>query len=256
MLHKALLWLSIVVASPLIAEPSPPLNEILKEIDARQRGKNDFRFRVTVDSKDQQGKSKVTAIDVYRRDVSNKTVILITQPKVEAGRGYLEVERNLFFYDVQVGRWSRQTKRDAVQDTSFRISDFDASSFLRDYHATYVGDEKLGKLECYRLRLTAKPEADVEAPIMEIWVDKKGHSILKRQEIGTTGKVMRTSYYPHYSCFNGKAEDGGALCLADRILSFDEVEKGKSVKMEFNDFQIVPLEDSIFTKPWLEARSR
>ncbi len=230
--------------------------KILKDVDTRRKAKMDFRFRAQIDSREPSGHNRAMAVEVYRRDAANKTVILVTAPKVEAGRGYLESDRNLFFYDLQVGRWNRQTKRDTFEESSFRISDFSAAAFIRDYTAEFVGEEKLGELECLGLKLTSKPGADVEAPIMDLWVDKEGSTVLKRQEFGTAGKVMRTAYYPHYACFKSKADDGGPLCVPDIMHTFDGLVKGKTTKLEFADFQIGNLEDNIFTKAWLEARSR
>ena len=62
---------------------------------------------------------------VYRRDADNKFIILFTKPKEEAGKGYLKIDKNLWMYDPNTGKWERRTERERIAGTNSRREDFD-----------------------------------------------------------------------------------------------------------------------------------
>jgi hypothetical protein len=50
-------------------------------------------------------------------------------------------------------------------------------------------------------------------------------------------------------------EEGGGVRAAPNPV-FDEVEKGKSTTVVLQDWKLDSLDDSMFTKAWLESKSR
>ena len=118
-----------------------------------------------------------------------------------------------------------------------------------------MGEEKLGAFASYHLELTAKPDIDVAYPLLHLWVDKTTHNTLKRQEYALSGRLMRTSYYPKWNKLY--SEDKKAeVYFPHEIRMFDEVEKGNSTTVVIRQVELKKLDLNIFTKAWLESKSR
>jgi hypothetical protein len=66
---------------------------------------------------------------------------------------------------------------------------------------------------------------------------------------------LRTTLYPEYTKKFSPSKKADVY-VAKQILIFDEVEKGKNTTIVLREVALDPLEDSIFTKAWLESKSR
>jgi hypothetical protein len=121
--------------------------------------------------------------------------------------------------------------------------------------AKWIGDEKLGAFEVHHLELKAKENADVAFPVLNLWVDKNTGNTLKQQELALSGRLMRTSYYPKWNKLFSPSKKAD-VWFPGEIRIFDEVEKGNRTTVLIRTVELESLEDSIFTKAWLEARSR
>jgi outer membrane lipoprotein-sorting protein len=241
---------------PAHAAPSAAdLTKILQTVDDRQRNSGDYAAQVIIDQKE-RGKSDLTyqAI-IYRRDASDKLVIMFQKPQSEAGKGYLRVDKNLFMYDPSVGRWERRTERERIGGTNSQRADFDESRLSEEYDAAYVGEEKLGQYTAHRMKLTVKSGIDVAYPVIELWIDKATNNVLKRQEYALSGKLMRTNLYPSW-VKQFSPSKGGDVYTPKEIRIFDEVETGNATTIVFTAVKLDALDDSIFTKAWLESKSR
>src|SRR5512140_3571153 len=147
----ALLFLSTAArAAPLDAAG---MKALLEEIDERQRNAGDFKALVYLEQKEKGETDIVREALVYRRDLDDKMLILFTAPKGEAGKGYLRMEKNLWFFDPTTGKWERRTERERIAGTDSRRADFDASRLAKEYDATYEGEDKLGKFAVHKLAL-------------------------------------------------------------------------------------------------------
>ena len=230
------------------------MSDMLRTIDARQQSVGDYRAQVFIDQK-QKGKAQlVYEAAIYRRDAQDKLVILFLKPKSEAGKGYLRLDQNLFLYDPGVGKWERRTERESIGGTDSRRRDFDASTLSEDYTPTYVGSEELGKYEVHHLELKAKSGRDVAYPTLHIWVDQESTNLLKIQEYALSGRLMRTSYYPKWSTVDG--QEGKKVYFPKEIRIFDEIEKENSTTIVTRSVSLDALPSNIFTKAWLESKSR
>ena len=118
-----------------------------------------------------------------------------------------------------------------------------------------MDEVNVGKLATHHLRLKAKPGMDVAFPVLELWVDKASGNLVKRQDLALSGKLMRTTYYPRWQKLFS-AQKKSEVYVPGEIRIFDEVEKGNATTVVFRSVELKPLSDSIFTKAWLEARSR
>ncbi|MCK6545041.1 outer membrane lipoprotein-sorting protein [Myxococcota bacterium] len=249
---------ALAAAAPLSARAAltdEETHKVLVELDDKQRNSGDYKALVFIEEKEKDKNDLVYEAVVYRRDADDKLMILFLKPKSEAGKGYLRLDKNLFMYDPTVGKWERRTERERIGGTSSRRADYDESRLAEEYDAKYVGEEALGKFAVHHIELKAKAGVDVAYPVVHVWVDKATNNMLKRQDMALSGRLMRTTYYPKWEKMFSKSKNGD-IYFPREIRIFDEVEKGNSTTVIIRDVDLNALESNIFTKAWLESKSR
>ncbi len=229
--------------------------QLLNVVDDRQRNGGDYKALAFIEQKERGKTDLLYETVIYRRDSDDKLMILFTKPKAESGKGYLRLNKNLFMYDPTVGKWERRTERERIGGTSSRRADFDESRLAIEYAPQYLGLEKLGKFSVHHMKLKAKPGFDVAYPVIELWVDAETNNILKQQERALSGKLMRTSYYPKWNRIFSESKND-FIYFPKEIRIFDELEKGNRTLIAFRKVDLNTLPQNIFTKAWLESKSR
>ncbi len=247
----------LLTAGPAVAAPLNPdqMMELLKTIDDRQRNSGDYKSLVYLEQKEKDKNDIIRELLVYRRDADDKLMLVFTKPKSEEGKGYLRLDKNLWSYDPTVGKWDRTTERERIGGTNSRRSDFDESRLAEEYAPTFEGEEKLGKFDVYKLSLKAKEGIDVAFPVVHLWIDKDSKNTLKRQEFALSGRLMRTAYYPRWKKLYSESKKAD-VWFPEEIRIFDEVEKGNSTLVMIRSVDLRSLEANMFTKAWLESKSR
>lgn len=230
-------------------------NELLVRLDEKQRAAGDFKVLALIEQKERGKNDLVYQSVVYRRDEADKLLIMFLKPKSEAGKGYLRVDQNLFLYDPTVGKWERRTERERILGTDTRRGDFDESRLHEEYDASFVEEGTLGRYTVHHLKLEAKPGADVAYPVLHLWVDVETENVLKRQDLALSGKLLRTSYYPRWKKVYSEKKQGDVY-FPEEIRVFDEVERGNRTTMVVTKIDLANLDPNIFTKAWLESKSR
>jgi outer membrane lipoprotein-sorting protein len=257
-----LVFVSLLTCTlPCLAEVAPAtmskaqLVDILKTVDDRQRNQGDWRMNVYIEQKEKGKVAVVYDALVFRRSADQRFVILFTKPKSSQGQGYLRVDKNLWFYDPSVGKWERRTERERIGGTNSRRSDFDESHLADEYEPEYVGEEKLGAYTAQVLTLKGKPGLDLAFPVIKLWIDKDSKNQLKRQEFALSGRLLRTSYYPKWKKLFSESKKAD-VWYPQELRFYDEVEKENSTLLLFSEVDLKPLEPNLFTKAWLESKSR
>jgi hypothetical protein len=255
---RKLLPLALLVL--LAPPPARPLDQaatdgIVRTIDERERSSGDWKALVYMEAKEKDKTDVVYELVVYRRDKEQKLVFLFLEPRTEAGKGYLRIEKNLWFYDPRVGRWERRTERERIGGTDTRRGDLDESRLAEEFDARWEADEKLGKYEVHRILLTARPGVDVAFPSVRLWVDQATGNVLKRQELALSGRLMRTAYYPRWKKVFSESKKAD-VWYAEEMRFYDEVEKANQTLVLVKSIDLRPLDPNLFTKAWLESKSR
>ncbi|MDH4200235.1 MAG: outer membrane lipoprotein-sorting protein [Spirochaetia bacterium] len=228
---------------------------ILKGIDMRIRSSGDYKSLVYIEQREKGKPDLVREALVYRRDVDQKLMILFTKPRTESGKGYLRIDKNLWFYDPTVGKWERRTDRERIGGTDSRRQDFDQSNLAEEYDPEFIGEEKLGNYNVWVLKLAAKPGVDVAYPVVKYWIDKATGNYLKSQDFALSGRLMRTSYNPKWQKLFSESKKAD-LWYAQEIRIYDEIDKGNSTLILIKSVDLQELPQNIFTKAWLESKSR
>ena len=251
--------LSAMCLSATLADAAPLTPEqtqaLILELDERQRNSGDYKALIYLERKEKDKNDLVYQLVAYRRDADDKLMMLFLKPKAEAGKGYLRIDKSLFMYDPATGKWDRRTERERIGGTDSRRADYDESRLAEEFTPTWVAEEKLGKFDVHHLRLDAKEGADVAYPVVHIWVDQATGNLLKQQEHALSGKLMRTAYYPKWEKMFSQSK-GAEVYFPREIRIFDEVEKSNRSVIVLQKVDLSTLEANIFTKAWLESRSR
>jgi hypothetical protein len=250
------LSLVALAARPALADLAPAeMVAILKETDDRQRSSGDYKSLAYIEQKEKDKADIVREMLIYRRDADEKLMLLFTKPKSEEGKGYLRLDKNLWSYDPGTGKWERTTERERIGGTNSRRSDFDQSRLAEEFTPAFGGDEKLGRFDAVRLDLTVKEGVDVAYPVVKLWFDKETHNLLKRQEFALSGRLMRTAYYPKWEKLYSQSKKAD-VWFPKEIRIFDEVVKANSTLVIMKAVDLNSLEANMFTKAWLESKSR
>lgn len=254
---STLLILSAALSLPAIAraELDPgEVRELLVEIDERQRAPGDYKALALIEQSRQGETDSIFQSAIYRNDEDDRFMILFLKPRAEAGKGYLRIEQNMFMYDPTVGKWERRTERERLMGTDTRRADLDEWRLSEQYEGRFVADETLGRFPVHHLELTAKDDARVPYPKMHVWVDQASHNVLKRQDYALSGRLMRTAYYPKWRRLT--APGGREVRYPEEMRILDEVEKGNRTTVVITKLDLRDLDPNLFTKAWLESRSR
>lgn len=229
--------------------------ELVRLVDDRQRNSGDYTSLAYVKETEKNKEPHVFQAIVYRRDADNKFIILFTKPKEEAGKGYLKIDKNLWMYDPNTGKWERRTERERIAGTNSRREDFDESRLAEEYTVSYLNAGKLGTYQTHVMKLVAKEGIDVAYPMIQLTLDQKDKNILKREEFSLSGKLMRTTYYPKwYKKFSpSKKAD---VWVPEEMRIFDELEKGNTTTILIKETDLSSVDSSIFTKAWIESKSK
>jgi hypothetical protein len=245
-------------ASGLAAEAAPSqeqVTQLLRTIDERQKNSGDYHAHVFMEQKEKDKVTIVYQADIYRRSEDQRFMLLFNQPKSEQGKGYLRIDKNLWLYNPTIGKWERRTERERIGGTNSRRADLDESRLAEEYDPSFDAYEKVGAFATIRLRLQAKPNADVAYPIVKLWVDRPTNNILKRQDFALSGRLSRTSYYTKWSKAYSPSKKAD-VWYPKEIRTFDEIEKENTTQVVVESVDLRPLEKNIFTKAWLERKSR
>ncbi len=260
-MHRFIEGVLLAVLMLLVSTPAHALMNkeqllaLLKVLDDRQQNNGDYRALFYLEQKERDKTDVVREGFVYRRSADQRLMILFSKPKSEQGKGYLRVDKNLWSYDPNVGKWERRTERERIAGTDSRRADFDESRLVDEYEASDDGDDKLGTYAVHRLTLKVKPDVDVAFPIVKLWVDTATSNVLKRQEFALSGRLMRTLYYPRWQKQYSESKKGD-FWYPPEIRIYDEVEKANSTIVLLKAVDLHPLETNIFTKAWFESKSR
>ena len=133
------------------------------------------------------GKS-MTDADMYRRDREKKWTALITGPSSEKGKGYLQFDGNIWFFDPTDKRFTFTSAKDKFQGTNANNSDFMQQKYYSSYSIESATPVVLGKLNCVLFNLKAKGD-DVDYPFLKLWVTRDDGLVRKKEDYS---KLART----------------------------------------------------------------
>lgn len=222
----------------------------------------DFKgFYSVVQDRPGEGQSVTEAI-MYRRDDESKWTILVTGPGREKGKGYLQYDNNVWFFDPSDRRFTFTSAKDKFQGTNANNSDFAPQKYYDYYNIESHKEVKLGKLDCVFYVLKVKSNAkDVDYPELHLWVTKDDGLVRMKEDYSMSGQKLRTTAIPSYqNVVDGKKTHS----IPVKMLISDNL-RGKKIgdKVLYEKTQITITNisfgkesSSVYTKPFLEMMSQ
>jgi len=228
-------------------------SELLRKVDSLvSYPDTDFSAEYTI-IQDRPGQALSTIVaGVFRRDSRETYVIIIMQPLISKGQGYLKEGKTLWFYDPESRRFNTTSSVDRFQNTNARNSDFTQSTLARDYRIVSGEDGVLGRFKCRILSLEAITD-DITYPKMKVWISEDG-LLRKTEDYSLSGQLLRTSAIPDYYQI-------GSSFIPKQLLFVDALRgatiNGKFVnektQISISKPSLSRIPDSVFSKTFLET---
>ena len=230
--------------------------ELLLRVDSLVSYYNtDFSAEYTIlQERPGQGVSRTIA-GIFRRDSSETYVIVIMQPLISRGQGYLKEGRTLWFYDPDSRRFNMTANADRFQNTNARNSDFTRSTLAQDYRVVSGVNEPLGRFQCRVLTLEAIT-SEVTYPRMKVWICSDG-LLRKSEDYSLSGQLLRTSAIPDYYQIGNRFVPRQMLfvdALRGAVINGVFVNERTQITISRPSFSNVA--DSVFSKTFLESVNR
>lgn len=246
-MKKALVFLfSFVFFVPLLCKtPSP--KEIVDKAEDAIKGKTSkgiFTMRVVRP----EFKREVTMKSWWKGD--EKALIVIKEPAKDRGNKTLKIGNEMWNYlsntettmkipsSMMLQSWygSDLTNQDIVRE----------SKLSEDYKIEMMFEEKIGGKECWKLRLTPKPDVPVVWGKIYYWVRQEDHLPALVQYYSEKGELIRTFKFRNFQVM-----DGRKIPTVWRIES--NTKEGHYTEFEYNDVEFnVDIPDRIFSFRQLE----
>lgn len=223
----------------------------------------DFSAKYTIKQTKPGRSSSTTEATIYRRDKASKWTILITGPAKEKGKGYLQSDGTVWFFDPADRRFTFSSISDKFQNTNASNADFAPQLYYSAYDVVSAKEEKLGKLDCVLFELKAKEDAKskVEYQVLKLWVTKADGLVRMKEDYSKNGsQKLRTTVIPSYQSVS---TTGRKYSIPVSMTIIDEL-NGKRIdgKMEQETTTITiaspsfaKVGDNVYTKPYLETMS-
>ncbi|MCL2213764.1 MAG: outer membrane lipoprotein-sorting protein [Treponema sp.] len=236
---------------------SNPDQELLTRVDATVSYLNtDFQAEYVI-VQDRPGQSRSTTVaGVFRRDSREQYVIIIMEPLISRGQGYLKEGNTLWFYDPESRRFNTTSSSSRFQNTNARNSDFTRSTLAQDYRVVSGFNEQLGRFNCRVLNLEAVTN-EVEYPIMKVWISTDDNLLRKAEDYSLSGQLLRTTVIADYYQIDTR--------YVPRQLMYVETLRGATINGVFvnertqitiNRPSFSRIADSVFSQTFLESVSR
>ncbi|MFH2131318.1 MAG: outer membrane lipoprotein-sorting protein [bacterium] len=251
-------WLVMfwVVVIPLQARAITVV-EIMEKMDELYNMKQDLTARMKFTQKKVDEGVKVVENIFYKRDREDKFLSVGISPESNRGNGYLRVDDNMWMYRRNTRTFQIMKREDSISGTDAKAGDMEKKKFtdlyrpkLDDQGKEILTEETLGKAEIpvYRFIVVAKVK-DVTYPTEEYWVRRDNFLTLKRQSYALSGTLMQSAYFPKYTVIEDRY-------FPIQMIFVDEFEKGNKTMLEMSGISLKPIEDYVFTKPYLENLSK
>ena len=247
------LLLAMVLPNTVFA--APKIDDILGTIDRLSELKSDGTAKVEITQQKAGEGTKLYQSIYYRRDKDDSFLIIMTAPEVEKGNGYLKQGDNFWMYRRNTRTFQHINRDESIAGTDSKGQDFESKKLTEMYKAATdasgkekIAETKLGEIPVYQFEVTAKIE-DVSYPKQVYWVRQDNFLPLKIQSFSLSGTLMQTAYFMKYTQIEGKY-------MWIQGMFIDEFEKGNKTLVNIKSISLQKIDDSVFTKAYLENLSK
>ncbi|NCN05745.1 MAG: outer membrane lipoprotein-sorting protein [Spirochaetales bacterium] len=242
--------IGIFGALPIVAQSSgADLDAILASIDEFGTFQdNDFTADYTIVSEKPGEERSIFEARIFRRDSEDKFLLIIAEPALRRGEGYLQVGDTGWSYDPESREFAIFQLRDTFQDSDAQNSDFAGTRLQDNYAVASFEEGRLGSFEVYILTLEATNDT-VAYPSTKIWVRQDNYLILKQEDYSLSDRLMRTVLIPTYA-------RAGAYFVPTKTLIIDNLNQGERTEVTVRNISFAAIPDTVFNRSYLERVNR
>ena len=227
---------------------------ILDAIDANYKMKKDVSAKVSLTQQRAEQGTKIIDMTYFRRDSDDAFLIAMDAPENEKGNGYLRVGDNFWMYRKNTRTFQHVNRDESIGGSDAHSEDFETRKLAELYGPVVdssgtekFSEEMLGKVPVCRFEIKARVN-DVDYPRQIFWTRRDNNLLLKQESYSLSGTLMQTAYFLKFTEIEGRF-------VPVKQLFIDEFEKGNKTMVDISNIRTGKLDDSIFTKPYLENLS-
>lgn len=247
---------AFALLSPLSAEISKTeAAELLSKADkntsyAGTDFKGDYAI---VTSKPGSGKS-ITNATMFRRDSSSMFTILITGPEADKGKGYVQFDSSIWFFDPKDKQFTYTSARSKFQNTNLNNSDFIPQTLSQDYTIQSYQEVKLGQFNCVLFELKSSKKS-VDYPVIKLWVSTDDGLIRKKEDYSLSGQLLRTTLIPSYQKVEDRSVPGSMLIVDNlRGTKIDGKIQYEKTQITISNVSFQKQPNIVYSKQYLEEK--
>lgn len=252
----ALVFLVSTVLLPASLSAESRIVSILEAVDEIYKIKTDARATVMLTQQKPDQGTKVIEMIYYRRDSDDSFLIVMSAPENEKGNGYLRIGDNFWMYRKNTRTFQHINRDESIGGSDAHSDDFETRKLSELYApatdaasgSEKISQEMLGQIPVYKFEVKATVN-DVDYPKKIYWTRRDNNLILKEESYSLSNTLMQTAYYLKYAVIDGRY-------VAVKMIFLDEFEKGNKTVVDISDIATRKLDDSIFTKAYLENLSK
>ena len=245
----------LFLSGNIAAASLPEVETILKSMDDNLQLNSDGTAKVEITQQKVGEGVKVYKSIYYLRDKDDSFLIIMTEPEVEKGNGYLRVGDNFWLYKRNTRTFQHINRDESIAGSDASGEDFENRNYIDTYRVVIdedgkeiISEDQLGDVPVYRFELEAKID-DVSYPKEIYWVRQDNFIPLKSESYSLSGTLMQTSYFLKYAVIDGKY-----FCV--KSMYIDEFEKGNKTLVNITNISVHEIDDHVFTKAYLESLSK
>ncbi len=174
------------------------------------------------------------------------SLALITDPPREAGQAFLKRGSEMWSWNPSISRLIKLPS--SMMSQGWMGSDYTNDDILRessavnDYVHEIAGEEIIDGRSCYKISMTAKPDAAIIWGKQIRWIDKKDFLVLKAELYDEDGYLARTETASDIRIMDGRM-------VTSRIELIPEEDPGNKTILEIRDIKFnIPLGESFFSQ--------
>ena len=242
-LSSALVLILFALVSPSASSQELSAREIVKKAYDKFQGEtNASEMTMTI------------VRPTWKRTVSFKvwskgkdySLALVTAPAKEKGQTFLKQKNEMWNWVPAIGRMIKLPP--SMMSQGWMGSDYSnddllkEASIVEDYNHTIVGQDVIEKRECYKIKLSPKPDAPVVWGSILKWISKSDFLQLKSEYYDEDNRLVKTE-------LASEIKRMGNRIIPTRFEIIPKNEKGNMTIMEMNkaDFDI-PIKDNFFSQ--------
>jgi len=165
---------------------------------------------------------------------NDKALTLITAPAGEKGQTFLKRGNEMWSWNPTISRLIKLPP--SMMSQGWMGSDYTnddilkESSMVKDYTHKIIGTEKIGDRVCYKIKMTAKPDAAVIWGHQIRWIDKNDYLFIKSELYDEDGYLIRTETGSDIQTMDGRL-------IPTRIELVPEEEEGHKTIIEIKSIE-------------------